>query len=93
MTAATLVTIITMFMVSNTSSHFVAYDSLMECMKDKREITKAKDGRKAMCGPSMAEVDEDGNIISIHNKIPDSSGSLKLGGEAISLTERNKSGG
>ena len=91
MTAATLVTIITMFIITDTSSHFVPYDSLMECMKDKREITKAKDGRKAICGPSMAELDADGNIITIHNKMPDASGSLKLGGtNATSLTTKKK---
>jgi hypothetical protein len=90
MDAATLVTIITMFIVTDTSSSFVAYDSLMECMKDKREITKKKDGRKAICGPSMVELDLEGNIITIHNKMPDSSGSLKLGGTAKSLSEKKK---
>jgi hypothetical protein len=38
----------------------------------------------------MAEIDEFGNIISIHNKMPDQSGSLKLGGTAKSLTEKKK---
>jgi len=49
-----------------------------------------KDGRRAICGPSMAEIDKDGNIISIKNKMPDNSGSLKLGGTAKSLTENKK---
>ena len=43
-----------------------------------------------VCGPSMAEIDKDGNIISIKNKMPDQSGSLKLGGTAKSLTEKKK---
>ncbi len=93
MDAATLVTIITMFIVTETSSEFVAYDGLMECMKDKREIERKKDGRKAVCGPSMAEIDADGNIISIKNKMPDQSGSLKLGGTAKSLSEKKKKSG
>ena len=93
MDAATLVTIITMFIVTETSSEFVAYDGLMECMKDKREIERKKDGRKAVCGPSMAEIDADGNIISIKNKMPDESGSLKLGGTAKSLSEKKKKSG
>ena len=38
----------------------------------------------------MAEIDKDGNIISIKNKMPDQSGSLKLGGTAMSLTEKKK---
>ena len=38
----------------------------------------------------MAEIDADGNIISIKNKMPDQSGSLKLGGTAKSLTEKKK---
>jgi len=38
----------------------------------------------------MAEVDADGNIISIKNKMPDQSGSLKLGGTAKSLSEKKK---
>ena len=38
MDAATLVTIITMFIVTNTSSEFIKYDGLGECLKDKREI-------------------------------------------------------
>jgi hypothetical protein len=89
MDAATLVTIITMFIVSDTSSHFVPYDGLMDCMKDKREIERKKDGRKAICGPSMVELDLDGNIITIHNKMPDTSGSLKLGGtNATSLSSK-----
>ena len=93
MDAATLVTIITMFIVTETSSEFVAYDGLMECMKDKREIERKKDGRKAVCGPSMAEIDADGNIISIKNKMPDQSGSLKLGGTAKSISEKKKKSG
>ena len=93
MDAATLVTIITMFIVTETSSEFFAYDGLMECMKDKREIERKKDGRKAVCGPSMAEIDADGNIISIKNKMPDQSGSLKLGGTAKSLSEKKKKSG
>jgi len=90
MDAATLVTIITMFIVTNTSSEFIKYDGLMDCLKDKRAIEKKKDGRRVICGPSMAEIDADGNIISIKNKMPDQSGSLKLGGTAKSLTEKKK---
>ena len=90
MDAATFVTIITMFVVTNTSSEFIKYDGLMECLKDKRTIEKKKDGRRVICGPSLAELDLDGNIISIKNKMPDQSGSLKLGGTAKSLTEKKK---
>ena len=90
MDATTLVTIITMFIVTETSSEFVKYDGLGACLKDKRAIEKLKDGRKAICGPSMAELDADGNIISIKNKMPDQSGSLNLGGTAKSLTEKKK---
>ena len=90
MDAATFVTIITMFVVTNTSSEFIKYDGLMECLKDKRPIEKKKDGRRVICGPSLAELDLDGNIISIKNKMPDQSGSLKLGGTAKSLTEKKK---
>ena len=90
MEATTLVTIITMFIVTNTSSEFVKYDGLMDCLKDKRQIEKKKDGRRVICGPSMAEIDVDGNIVSIKNKMPDQSGSLKLGGTAKSLTEKKK---
>ena len=90
MDAATFVTIITMFVVTNTSSEFIKYDGLMECLKDKRTIEKKKDGRRVICGPSLEELDLDGNIISIKNKMPDQSGSLKLGGTAKSLTEKKK---
>ena len=90
MDAATFVTIITMFVVTNTSSEFIKYDGLMDCLKEKRKIEKMKDGRRVICGPSLAELDLDGNIISIKNKMPDQSGSLKLGGTAKSLTEKKK---
>ena len=90
MDASTLVTIITMFIVTETSSEFVKYDGLGACLKDKRAIEKLKDGRKAICGPSLAEIDADGKIVSIKNKMPDQSGSLKLGGTAKSLTEKKK---
>ena len=90
MDAATFVTIITMFVVTNTSSEFIKYDGLMECLKDKRTIEKMTDGRRVICGPSLAELDLDGNIVSIKNKMPDQSGSLKLGGTAKSLTEKKK---
>ena len=90
MDAATLVTIITMFIVTDTSSEFVKYDGLGDCLKDKRAIEKLRDGRRVICGPSMAEIDADGNIISIKNKMPDQSGSLKLGGTAKSLREKKK---
>ena len=42
MDAATLVTIITMFIVTDTSSEFVKYDGLMDCMKDKRDRKKER---------------------------------------------------
>ena len=93
MDAATFVTIITMFVVTNTSSEYIKYDGLMECLKDKRTIEKKKDGRRVICGPSLAELDLDGNIISIKNKMPDQSGSLKLGGTAKSLSEKKKKSG
>ena len=93
MDATTLVTIITMFIVTDTSSEFVKYDGLMDCLKEKRTIEKMKDGRRVICGPSMAEVDANGNIVSIKNKMPDQSGSLKLGGTAKSLSEKKKKSG
>ena len=72
MDVATLITIITMFIVTDTSSEFVKYDGLGECLKDKRIIERKND---------------------IKNKMPDSSGSLKLGGTAKSLTEKKKKSG
>jgi len=90
MDATTLVTIITMFIVTDTSSEFVKYDGLMDCLKEKRAIEKLKDGRRVICGPSLAEIDANGKIVSIKNKMPDQSGSLKLGGTAKSLTEKKK---
>ena len=90
MDATTLVTIITMFIVTDTSSEFVKYDGLMDCLKEKRRIEKLKDGRRVICGPSLAEIDADGKIVSFKNKMPDQSGSLKLGGTAKSLSEKKK---
>ena len=90
MDATTLVTIITMFIVTDTTSEFVKYDGLMDCLKEKRRIEKLKDGRRVICGPSLAEIDADGKIVSIKNKMPDQSGSLKLGGTAKSLSEKKK---
>ena len=90
MDATTLVTNITMFIVTDTSSEFVKYDGLMDCLKEKRRIEKLKDGRRVICGPSLAEIDADGKIVSIKNKMPDQSGSLKLGGTAKSLSEKKK---
>ena len=92
-TAAVLVTIITMFVVTDTSSEFIKMDGLSKCLKEKRAITKLRDGRRVICGPSLAELNEDGEIIAIFNKMPDQSGSLKLGGTAKSLTERKKKTG
>ena len=46
MDAATLITIITMFVVTDTSSEFVKYDGLGACLKDKRAIEKLKDGHQ-----------------------------------------------
>ena len=48
MDATTLVTIITMFIVTNTSSEFVKYDGLMDCLKDKRIIEKMKVVRRVI---------------------------------------------
>ena len=92
-TVAVLVTIITMFVVTDTSSEFIKMDGLSECLKEKRAITTLRDGRRVICGPSLAELNEDGEIIAIFNKMPDQSGSLKLGGTAKSLTERKKKTG
>ena len=90
---AVLVTIITMFVVTDTSSEFIKMDGLSECLKEKRAITKLRDGRRVICGPSLAELNEDGEIVAIFNKMPDQSGGLKLGGTAKSLTERKKKTG
>ena len=90
---ALLVTIITMFVVTDTSSEFIKMDGLSECLKEKRAITKLRDGRRVICGPSLAELNEDGEIVAIFNKMPDQSGSLKLGGTAKSLTERKEKTG
>ena len=90
MDATTLVTIITIFIVTDTSSEFVKYDGLMDCLKEKRALEKLIDGRRVICGPSLAEIDADGKIVSIKNKMPDQSGSLKLGGTAKSLSEKKK---
>jgi len=92
-TTVALVTIITMFVVSDTSSEFIKMDGIGECLKEKRAITKLRDGRRVICGPSLAELNEDGEIVAIFNKMPDQSGSLKLGGTAKSLTERKKKTG
>ena len=92
-TTVALVTIITMFVVSDTSSEFMKMDGLGACLKEKRAITKLRDGRRVICGPSLAELNEDGEIVAIFNKMPDQSGSLKLGGTAKSLTERKKKTG
>ena len=92
-TAAVLVTIITMFVVTDTSSEFIKMDGLSECLKEKRAITKLRDGRRVICGPSLAELNEDVEIVAIFNKMPDQSGSLKLGGTAKSLTEKKKKKG
>ena len=92
-TAAVLVTIITMFVVTDTSSEFIKMDGISQCLKEKRAITKLRDGRRVICGPSLAELNEDGEIVAIFNKMPDQSGSLKLGGTAKSLTERKKKTG
>ena len=43
----TLVTIITMFIVTDTSSEFVKYDGLGDCLKD---LEKLRDGRRVICG-------------------------------------------
>ena len=56
-TTVALVTIITMFVVSDTSSEFIKMDGIGECLKEKRAITKLRDGRKVLCGPSIAELD------------------------------------
>ena len=47
-TAAVLVTIITMFVVTDTSSEFIKMDGLSECLKEKRAITKLRDGRRVI---------------------------------------------
>ena len=92
-TTVALVTIITMFIVSDTSSEFIKMDGLSQCLKEKRAITKLRDGRRVICGPSLAQLNEDGEIVAIFNKMPDQSGSLKLGGTAKSLTEKKKKKG
>ena len=78
----------TMFIVTDTSSEFVKYDGLGDCLKDKSTIEKLRDVELFVS--SGAEIDADGNIISIKNKMPDQSGSLKLGGTAKSLREKKK---
>ncbi|SVD88932.1 uncharacterized protein METZ01_LOCUS441786, partial [marine metagenome] len=39
-----------MFVVTDTSSEFIKMDGLSQCLKEKRAITKLRDGRRVICG-------------------------------------------
>ena len=74
-----VIKIIVMFIFGNMSdsehrmTQYVPMDSLSSCMKEVRLLKKKETDYKkdAFCGPALVELSDDGEILTLHNELPE----------------------
>ena len=53
-------------------TQYVPMESLSSCMKETRLLKRNKDFKKqAFCGPALVEMSDDGQVITLHNEMPE----------------------
>ena len=53
-------------------TQYVPMESLSSCMKEVRLLKKKETDytKDAFCGPSLVELSDDGEILTLHNELP-----------------------
>jgi len=76
-----VISVIVMFIFGNMNdqenrmTQYVPMDSLSSCMKEVRILKKKETDytKDAFCGPALVELSDDGEIMTLHNEIPEGS--------------------
>ena len=74
-----VISIIVMFIFGNMNdeehrlTQYVPMESLSACMKEVRILKKKETDytKDAFCGPALVEISVDGEVITLHNEIPE----------------------
>ena len=73
-----IISVIVMFIFGNMNdqehrlTQYVPMESLSSCMKETRLLKRNKDFKKqAFCGPALVEMSDDGQVITLHNEMPE----------------------
>jgi len=80
-----VISVIVMFIFGNMddSEHrmtqYVPMESLSSCMKEVRILKKKETDYKkdAFCGPALVELSDDGEILTLHNALPEGAKMVK----------------
>ena len=74
-----VISIIVMFVFGNMNdqenklTQYIPMESLSACMKEVRAIKKQQTSyvKDAFCGPALVELSDDGEILTLHNALPE----------------------
>jgi len=74
-----VISVIVMFIFGNMNdqehrmTQYVPMESLSSCMKEVRILKKKETDytKNAFCGPALVEISVDGEVITLHNEIPE----------------------
>ena len=80
-----VISVIVMFIFGNMNdqenrmTQYVPMDSLSSCMKEVRILKKKETdyNKDAFCGPALVEISVDGEVITLHNEIPEGAKMVK----------------
>ena len=80
-----VISVIVMFIFGNMSdsehrmTQYVPMESLSSCMKEVRILKKKETDYKkdAFCGPALVELSDDGEILTLHNALPEGAKMVK----------------
>ncbi len=80
-----VISIIVMFIFGNMNdqehrlTQYVPMESLSSCMKEARLLKKKETDYKknAFCGPALVELSNDGEILTLHNELPEGAKMVK----------------
>ena len=80
-----VISVIVMFVFGNMNyqehrlTQYIPMESLSSCMKEVRILKKKETDytKDAFCGPALVELSEDGEIVTLHNAIPEGAKMVK----------------
>ena len=80
-----LISVIVMFVFGNMNdqehrmTQYVPMESLSSCMKEVRILKKKQTDytKDAFCGPALVELSNDGEILTLHNELPEGAKMVK----------------
>ena len=80
-----VISVIVMFIFGNMNdqedrmTQYVPMESLSSCMKEVRILKKKETAytKDAFCGPALVELSDDGEILTLHNALPEGAKIIK----------------